>query len=373
LAIQPDGGFFVAGVATAADNKDSLALARYNGDGSLDTGFGAGGKITSEFAGKVTLIRFQADGKIMVAGSTTDSDFTLARYHPDASLDTTFGVDGKITTAFSASAAVINDLAFTPQGQIIAVGTTGSDSLFLGSADIAVVRYNDDGSLDERFGNQGIVNRDFFGLYELGNAVVVQPDGNFILVGFISKESVFFSLQIGDYLLLRFSPEGSLDPSFGDAGAIKTDFGLEDQAFVAGLQKDGRLVVGGFTRRSMTDIRPADFTLARYFAFTPPPTPDFSLGVEQTTINVTRGQTLDLEILIQRVGGFAKPLTLTAPDVSTLKIKLSPQTVTVDGSTARFTLKIKKAPIGSHPLTFTARADSGLERQVTLNLSIRKN
>ncbi len=370
ISLQPDGHLFVAGVSTSTDKKDSLALARYNNDGSLDSSFGSGGKVSSEFAGRISLIRFQADGKFVVAGSTTNSDFTLARYQADGSPDKAFGVDGIITTAFSAAYAVVNDLIFTPQGQLIAVGTAGSDPLFLDTADIAMVRYQANGSIDENFGSQGIVNLDFADQYELGNAVVVQPDGNIIVGGFIGQYPLFFSLDLGDFLLLRLTPNGQLDPGFGEAGVIKTDFGREDQAFVMSLQKDGRLLVGGYIRRYLLESRPSDFVLVRYFAYTPE---DYSLALHQSTIDVTRGQTIEVEIGINRTGGFTKPVSVSAPDVSELKIKLNPQTITSSDSSAKFTMKIKKAPVGSQALIFTARDDAGRERQVTLNLNIRKN
>ncbi len=370
LAVQPDGHFIVAGVSVSDDKKNYLALARYQSDGRLDIGFGTDGKLIREFAGRISIIRFQPDGQILVAGSTTDSDFTLARYQADGRLDMTFGVNGQVTTLFSAPYAIVNDLAFTPQGQIIATGTTGSDPLFIGFADIALVRYNKDGSLDTSFANQGVFNRDLFNQHEIGNALAVQPDGDLIVAGFITPINYYFSFNTGDYLILRFTPDGQLDNRFGDAGAIKTDFGLEDQAFVAGLQKDGRLVVGGYTRRTLIEWRPSDFSLARYYAYTPP---DFSLSLAQPSLEVARGQTLDVEVRIQRMGGFAKPVTLAAPDVSALKIRVMPQTILTADSSAGFTLKIKKAPLGTYPLTFVAQDETGRQRAVTLNLNIRKN
>jgi uncharacterized delta-60 repeat protein len=371
ISVQPDGHFFVAGVSTSTDKKDALALARYNSDGSLDSDFGTQGKITSEFGGRISLIRFQPDGKFVVGGSTTNSDFTLARYQADGSLDKAFGVDGTITTAFSAAYAVVNDLIFTPQGQLIAVGTTGSDSWFFDSADIAIVRHNQDGSLDQSFGNQGKVISDIFGRYEHGNALAVQPDGYILLAGF-ANDYTPWHFNEGDFLLARYTPEGNLDKSFGKAGAIKTDFGVEDHAVLASLQKDGRILVAGYVSRTLLESRPSDFSIARYHAYTPP-APDYSLALPQSTLDVTRGQTIEVEIGIHRTGGFTKPVSVSAPDVSELKIKLNPQTITSSDASARFTMKIKKAPVGSQALIFTARDDAGRERQVTLNLNIRKN
>ena len=81
----------------------AFALTRYNPNGSLDTSFSGDGKLTTDFGGAehAFAIALQADGKIIVAGrSTAGDDFALARYNPNGSLDTGFSGDGKLTTNF---------------------------------------------------------------------------------------------------------------------------------------------------------------------------------------------------------------------------------------------------------------------------------
>lgn len=82
----------------------SIALLRYNPDGTLDTAFGENGKVTTGDSNVAAALALQTDGKIVVAGSFNDganNEFLLLRYDPDASLDPTFGIDGKVTTRMS--------------------------------------------------------------------------------------------------------------------------------------------------------------------------------------------------------------------------------------------------------------------------------
>ena len=109
MAIQGDGKILVAGEDLAATGD--FALARYNTDGSLDTSFSCDGKQITDFAGNTDLangVAVQSDGRIVVAGSsfspTTANDFAVARYNTDGSLDTGFSGDGKQTVPIGLSA-----------------------------------------------------------------------------------------------------------------------------------------------------------------------------------------------------------------------------------------------------------------------------
>lgn len=103
LAIQPDGKLVAAGFSNGGSPGDfDFALARYNPDGSLDTGFGVGGTLRTFFGGDsegANGLVIQADGKLIAAGFSNgagpdDFDFAVARYNPDGSLDTSFGGGG---------------------------------------------------------------------------------------------------------------------------------------------------------------------------------------------------------------------------------------------------------------------------------------
>ena len=111
IAIQPDGKILAAGHSgifhDTIQEPLSMMVARYNADGSLDATFGSGGIVTTEIGtyAKAWTIAIQADGKIVIAGRSGtifQSDFTLVRYNPNGSLDTSFGTGGIVITSFGA-------------------------------------------------------------------------------------------------------------------------------------------------------------------------------------------------------------------------------------------------------------------------------
>jgi uncharacterized delta-60 repeat protein len=124
--------------------------------GNLDATFGTSGIVTTDFSStndNGAAAALQADGKIIVAG-TTASDFALARYNTDGSLDNTFGVNGKVVTSIAINGDQATSVAIQPDGKIIAGGVSYNVSSTLN--DFALVRYNTDGSVDTSFGNNGI-------------------------------------------------------------------------------------------------------------------------------------------------------------------------------------------------------------------------
>ena len=141
VAVQDDGKILVAGTDNAATGD--FALARYNTDGSLDTSFSCDGKQITDFAGNTEVangVAVQSDGRIVVAGSsfsqTTVNDFAVARYNPDGSLDTGFSGDGKQTVPFAAT-DVATDLVIQADGNIVLAGYTESSAL---NGDFALAR-----------------------------------------------------------------------------------------------------------------------------------------------------------------------------------------------------------------------------------------
>jgi hypothetical protein len=78
-----------------------------------------------------------------------------------------------------------------------------------------------------------------------GYALAVQRDGKPIADGLSSGQ-----LRTG-FVLIRFTAAGRLDPSFGQAGKVTTDFGANGgAAFALALPPDGKMVVAGVARLS---------------------------------------------------------------------------------------------------------------------------
>jgi uncharacterized delta-60 repeat protein/uncharacterized repeat protein (TIGR01451 family) len=244
LVVQPDGRIVAAGQGGGGN----FALARYNADGSLDPTFGSGGKVTTAIGGALG-VALQPDGKIVaVGGGGPASDFVAARYNPDGTLDTSFGSGGVVTTdlgPFEAATAVV----IQADGKIVATGSTSSGNF-------ALVRYNADGSLDASFGSGGIVTTNFGFSSSFGGALVIQADGKIVAAGRGGT----------DFLVVRFNGDGSLDTTFGSGGVVTTDFGgvLFDAAFGVALQSNGKIVAAGSAFNGFSSS--ADFALARYNA-----------------------------------------------------------------------------------------------------------
>ncbi|MCB0117288.1 MAG: hypothetical protein KDD84_24480, partial [Caldilineaceae bacterium] len=233
---QADGKILLAGESRAA-NYD-FALVRYNVDGSLDTGFDGDGMVTTAIgAGQDTAydVAVQADGKILLTG-TDGSNLTVVRYATDGSLDTGFGGTGIVTTDIGSGNDTGKSIAVQSDGKIVIGGISFNGSDF----DIALVRYNVDGTLDGSFGSGGIVTTPIGGNSDWAYSVAIQADGRIVVGGVTGNGSDY------DVALLRYDTDGSLDATFGSGGIVTTDLGGSDDAgYAMLLQPDGRIVVVG--------------------------------------------------------------------------------------------------------------------------------
>jgi uncharacterized delta-60 repeat protein len=271
VAVQSDNKLVVAG--TTYTNNDfsgeDFAIARYKANGTLDSTFGVGGKVTTDFPGLaavVSAILIQPDGKIVVAGGAFPlfvflGDFELVRYNPNGSLDTTFGNSGIVTTSFPGQGSYASALALQSDGKIIAAGTdyvnfSSDDS---SNTDFALARYNTDGTPDATFGVGGQITTDFDGFNDDVFSVLIQPDGKIVAVGSAKNPANFY-----DFAAARYLANGSIDPTFGSVGKVRTDFGDHnfDQARSAVLQPDGKIVAAGFAISHNGGVQ--NFAIARY-------------------------------------------------------------------------------------------------------------
>jgi uncharacterized delta-60 repeat protein len=279
VVLQPDGKIVAAGFAVV--NGRNMALARYNPDGTLDTSFGSGGTVVTDIGGEDQIIRkvaLQPDGKI-VAGGFDGEDVVVARYNPDGSLDGSFGSGGIVKTDI---AGFGRDLGF-------AVSVLASSRILVGGLandeDFALLRYNADGTLDTTFDGDGILTTDFgFGQDIIYNLAVL-ANGQYLAIGEARSPDRSFGLAL-------YNPDGTLDGGFGTGGLVTTTFG-GTMAVARGLaiQPDGKAVLGGITADGNPDI-----ALARYQVTGPPPctidgTPgdDVLLGTNDSDVICGRG------------------------------------------------------------------------------------
>jgi uncharacterized delta-60 repeat protein len=255
---QADGKLVVAGYSDNGGNYD-FALVRYNADGSLDTGFDGDGKVTTDIGGSNDVgnsVIQQADGKLVVAGYSYNGsnwDFALARYNADGSLDTSFDGDGKVTTAIGASTDVGYSVIQQADGKLVVAGYSWNGS----NDDVALVRYNTDGSLDTGFDGDGKVTTAIGTGYDEGYSVIQQADGKLVVAG------TSYNGSSNDFALVRYNADGSLDASFDGDGKVTTAIGGSDDVGLSVIQQaDGKLVVAGYSHNGSD----SDVALVRYNA-----------------------------------------------------------------------------------------------------------
>ena len=265
--IDSTGRIVAAGVALVPATGNDFALVRYTGTGALDLTFGSGGsgKVTTAFSlgsgdDRAFAVAIQSDGKIIAAGASNGlfgSDFALARYNSaDGSLDSSYGAAGKVTTDFAGSTDQALAVAIQASGKVIAVGPVGNGAT---GNDFGLARYNTLGALDSTFGNGGKVKTDFANGDDRAFAVALQTNGRFCVAGVAANGATG-----NDFAVARYFYDGALDSSFGVGGKVITAFSSgnrDDQALGVAFQTDGKIVAAGRGFNSGTNV---DFGVARY-------------------------------------------------------------------------------------------------------------
>ncbi len=215
VAIRADGKIVVVGFRVLSAAHSDFAVVRYNPNGSLDTSFNGTGKVITSLGNRSVAYAavLQPDGKIVAAGYAGNLsaavNFALARYNTDGSLDSGFGAGGKVIHAVSTNDNFINDVALQPDGKIVVTGwfdvTNG------GTTRSAIVRYNTNGSIDTSFSQNGIFTTEAG--FVVGNSIALQPDGKLVAFGDSSN---------GWSAVARLNPNGTPDTGFGTNGRVIT-------------------------------------------------------------------------------------------------------------------------------------------------------
>lgn len=258
IALQADGKIVAGGFMTPDGVDGNFALVRYNRNGSLDLNFGTGGKISADIgeSDNVNSIAIQQDGKIIAAGSTSDTNFNynfaIARYTSNGSPDNSFGSQGVVITDFSGRADQLASVAIQNDGKIVAAGSA-SDSNAL--TNFALARYSQNGSLDNSFDADGKLFTEFDASGSASSilSVKLQTDGRIIASGYAGN----------DFALARYLADGSLDDSFDNDGKLTTDFGGQDFALSVDRRENGKIIAIG---QAFFGAPGSDFAIARYNA-----------------------------------------------------------------------------------------------------------
>lgn len=247
MTIQADGKIVVAGNASFVANANlggeiqqrDFAAVRYNSNGSLDSSFDFDGIVTIDIGSsfdEATAVTMQTDGKVVLAGfsqgGSTGRDFSLARFNSNGTPDSTFDLDGQVTSSFSPNDDQAYSIAMQSDGKIVAAGY----GFFGSNTDIVVARYDSSGALDTTFDTDGFISTDILGS-DAGRAVKIQTDGKIIVAG---------DANGSDFAVVRYQTTGALDASWGTTGIVTTDFGtVNDIGKALAIQANGKAVVAG--------------------------------------------------------------------------------------------------------------------------------
>jgi uncharacterized delta-60 repeat protein len=261
VAIQSDGKIIVAGEhRDDAWTNEDFAVVRYKANGALDKTFSGDGKATANFGGidQATGVVLQSDNKIVVAGQICDDqgicDVALARFNSNGSLDTTFSKDGKVTTDFGGDDnGSYGGVAIQSNGKIVVVGYMYNGSDY----DMAIHRYNANGSLDKTFSGDGRAKVGFgAGRNDNAIGVAIQSDGKIVIAG----DTCDASYENCKFAAARLNSNGTLDATFSGDGKQTTNLGGSDTGWAVALQSDGKIVVAGYKETASDSL----FALVRY-------------------------------------------------------------------------------------------------------------
>jgi uncharacterized delta-60 repeat protein len=219
------GGTGPAGVALQADGKvvvvsvdsENSSLTRLNTDGTVERSFHV--ILSSAHASPFTRVVVQPDGKIVASGAG------VARVNPDGSFDVTFGTNGVVSQLFGNTFIDGKGLALQGDGKILASANLFGRPLF------SLARLNTNGTADTTFGTNGLVSTGGIGDTIVG--IVVQPDGRIVAAGSSGSQIA----------VARYNPNGSLDTTYGTGGRVLTSVGSIDIPSGVIVQPDSKIVV----------------------------------------------------------------------------------------------------------------------------------
>ncbi len=256
FAIQPDDGIVAFGQSDA--DPYIYVVCRYNKDGKLDSTLGINGILKLTMTSNdifITSMIVGAGGEIMLAGATsfnnsTPQSFVILRLNSHGEPDANFGINGLVITPFSES-SVVKDVQLRPDGKIIAVGKTSfSDNQGNNFDSVAIARYNNNGSLDKTFSEDGkltFVQKDSEHLIYGGwaEAVALQPDEKIVVTGLAGNTQSHGRWTIGDYAIWRLNKDGTFDSSFGEDGVVLIDLSAYELSSDMVIDTSGKIIISG--------------------------------------------------------------------------------------------------------------------------------
>lgn len=247
IALQQDGKILVAGYTTISSISEIIVL-RFNADGTPDSSFHELGYVTTiagELKNYAYSLAIQQDEKIVVTGVSaqdTCNSLTIVRYLPDGNPDSTFAEDGILVMLVGNNHDRGNAVIIQPDQKILVIG----DAVVTGKSAIFLARFTTDGLPDISFGENGVVTTDYEDSSIGAFAGILEPEGKIIAAGYINDPETML-----DFAMVRYNNDGTLDNTFGNGGKVKTAIGDDkDNSYAAALQPDGKIILAGYATQS---------------------------------------------------------------------------------------------------------------------------
>ncbi|MBK8812952.1 MAG: VCBS repeat-containing protein [Acidobacteria bacterium] len=268
---QPDGKFLVIGWQFRSGTGTDFRIVRVGANGALDSSFGSNGVAfvaVSTRDDQALGIALQSDGKIIVVGSsrnsTAISDFAIVRLNENGSLDTSFGINGVAVTSVRPFDDIAYDVTIQVDGKIVVCGESGNN----GTKTFGLVRYLTNGTLDTAFSDDGITTVDFPGGPSTCSAVRIQTENKIVATGNVG----FGDFSASGFGFVRLNIDGSVDSTFGADGTriveVRNSTRRQNAPNDLLILPDGRILAAGSTLSDSPDS--FDFAATRL-------TPDGSL------------------------------------------------------------------------------------------------
>ncbi len=204
IALGKDGKIY----ATGRNNKynNDFVAVRLSSNGTIDSTFGTNGVVKTDFGNTPyrdelsTGVVALPDTSFILAGYTaqnsTPATFALAKYKVNGSLDSTFGTGGKVTTQiYNLDSYAQNIITDSAGGLLVSGYTLGAQQ------DFVIARYSANGKLDTTFGNNSIIITDFTGFPDIAYSSVLQSDGKIILAGRAGISSNSYGIGLARYTM----------------------------------------------------------------------------------------------------------------------------------------------------------------------------
>jgi uncharacterized delta-60 repeat protein len=242
LALYPDGRILVVGdyVTPTLEGAHSL-MVRLQPDGSYDASFGAGGVVAAQARRdqKLVAVDLLDDGRFVTAGIDLRLRpcFVTSRYLQNGAPDATFTRKGIRRIRADRFGGDARDVVLRGDGSVWVVGMSQNPLGF----EFAITAATASGGRDRTVGHRGIVHTDV-AYRDAPFGAALQADGKVLVAGTTATADLDTEER---FVVLRYLPDGTLDPGFGTGGIVVTDFGGDAAAYDVVEQRDGRIVAVG--------------------------------------------------------------------------------------------------------------------------------